>query len=155
MSRFTEMLVVSPMADGRTWYLRKPFGYDVGTEGSGDTVDVPDGFMTDFATVPRALWWLLPRWGRYGNAAVIHDFLYRDQKRTKKAADDIFLEAMQVLEVSWFEQRALYLAVRIFGRCAWNKRRRQKAKGLTVIADRPPVKCVELPAHICSKHPKG
>ncbi len=34
MSRFTEALVVSPLADGKTWYLRDEFGYDVGREGS-------------------------------------------------------------------------------------------------------------------------
>ena len=36
MSRFTDILVVSPMADGQTWYLRNEFGYDVGEEGSGE-----------------------------------------------------------------------------------------------------------------------
>jgi hypothetical protein len=76
MSRFTDALVVTPLADGKTWVVLRDFGYDVGTEDSGDRVNVEIGFQTDFATIPRFLWVVLPRWGRYGNASVIHDWLY-------------------------------------------------------------------------------
>lgn len=76
MSRFTDILTVSPLADGQTWVIRRDFGYDIGTEGSGNSIDVPIGFMTDFASVPRPLWALLPKWGKYGNTAVIHDYCY-------------------------------------------------------------------------------
>ena len=86
MSRFTDTLLVSPLADGKTWILRKEFGYDVGAKGSEDQVNVPALFMTDFASVPRLLWAVLPRWGRYGNAAVIHDFCYWAQERTRAEA---------------------------------------------------------------------
>ncbi len=151
MSRFTDILVVSPMADGQTWYLRNEFGYDVGEKGSGDTVNVPAGFMTDFASVPRLLWGLLPRWGRYGNAAVIHDFLYREQIRSRKAADDIFLQAMQVLEVGRFERYTLYWAVRLFGGRAWRKRRRQNRAGQEMVAASAPIKSVELPEDLGAK----
>ena len=61
MSRFTEELLVSPLPDGRTWVIRRDFGYDVGEEGSGNTIDVPIGFKTDFASVPRLLWSIIPR----------------------------------------------------------------------------------------------
>jgi hypothetical protein len=77
MSRFTDALVVTPLADGKTWVVLRDFGYDVGTEDSGDRVNVEIGFQTDFATIPRFLWVVLPRWGRYGNASVIHDPLGR------------------------------------------------------------------------------
>src|SRR5438046_10170088 len=73
MSRFTEALVVTPLADGNTWVIVRPFGYDVGREGSGDRIDVRMGFMTDFGSIPRLFWIALPKWGKYGNAAVIHD----------------------------------------------------------------------------------
>ena len=42
MSRFTEILTVSPLPDGRSWVLREPFGYDVGHENSGETIEVPE-----------------------------------------------------------------------------------------------------------------
>ena len=41
MSRFTDVLLVSPLADGRTWVIQRDFGYDIGEEGSGDTIEVP------------------------------------------------------------------------------------------------------------------
>ena len=53
MSRFTDVLGVSPLANGRTWGASKEFGYDVGKEGSGDSIDVEIGFMTYFASVPE------------------------------------------------------------------------------------------------------
>ena len=38
-------------------------------------IKVPAGFITDGASVPRALWWLFPPTGRYFQAAVVHDYL--------------------------------------------------------------------------------
>jgi hypothetical protein len=127
MSRFTDELIVSPLPDGRTWVIRSDFGYDIGEEGSGMTIHVPIGFKTDFASVPRLLWAFIPRWGKYGNAAVIHDILYWDQKYPRKEADTIFLEAMTVLNVSKLLRHVIYYAVRLFGWYAWiqNKKKKQ------------------------------
>ncbi len=108
MSSFTDVLLVSPLADGKTWVIQRPFRYDVGAEGSSDTIAVPVGFRTDFATVPRLLWVVLPKWGRYGNATVIHDYLYWMQERTRREADCIFLEAMGVLGVGPIVKYAMY-----------------------------------------------
>ena len=143
MSRFTKILTVSPLADGRHWFLREEFGYDVGAEGSEDTVNVPEGFMTDFASVPRPLWWLFPRWGRYGNAAVIHDFCYWDQRRIRKEADGILFEAMGVLAVGTITRYLLYWCVRFFGGWAWWMASRRKRAGCIKIAIRPPAKSID------------
>ena len=86
MSKFTDILTVSPLADGKTWVTRKEFGYDIGEVDSGNLIDVPIGFMTDFASVPRPLWWFIPKWGKYGNAAVIHDFSYWQQQFSRKGS---------------------------------------------------------------------
>ncbi len=126
MSRFTDELLVSPLPDGRTWVIRSDFGYDIGEKGSGNTINVPIGFKTDFASVPRVLWTFIPRWGKYGNAAVIHDFLYWEQKLSKEEADKIFLEAMYFLGVSTVKRKLIYYAVKYFGRCAWNKNKKKK-----------------------------
>src|SRR2546428_590675 len=66
MSRFTDVLLVSPLADGRTWVIMRDFGYDVGTEASGDRIDVAVGFQTQFPTIPRPLRILLAARGRLG-----------------------------------------------------------------------------------------
>ena len=128
MSRFTEVLLVSPMIDGKTWIIQRDFGYDVGEEGSEEVINVPVGFATDFASVPRLFWVFIPRWGRYGNAAVIHDYCYWDQRYDRKRSDEIFLEGMTVLNVKGWQETVIYYAVRYFGWLAWRKNQRRKAK---------------------------
>ena len=130
MSRFTEPLVVTPLPDGKTWIILNEFAYEIGEEGSGNVINVPIGTYTDFASIPRTLWAVFPRWGKYGNAAVIHDWMYWDQSRNRKEADDIFLEGMEVLEVPTWKRRAIYSAVRTFGGIAWKSNQRKKAQGL-------------------------
>ena len=129
MSRFTDVLLVSPLADGSTWVIMRDFGYDVGAEASGDHIDVAVGFQTDFATIPRPFWIILPKWGRYGNATVIHDWLYWTQVRPRPQADAIFLQAMGVLGVSGPVKYTLYWAVRLFGGLAWYRNAADRAAG--------------------------
>lgn len=38
-------------------------------------VNVPEGFVTDLASVPRAFWEIMRPEGRYAYAAVVHDYL--------------------------------------------------------------------------------
>jgi hypothetical protein len=126
MSRFTESLVVTPLADGKTWIILNEFGYEIGEEGSGNIINVPIGTYTDFASIPRPLWAVFPRWGKYGNAAVIHDWMYWNQSRSRKEADDIFLEGMEVLEVPNWKRNTIYRAVRLFGGSAWRANKRKQ-----------------------------
>ena len=126
MSRFTESLVVTPLPDGKTWIILYDFGYEIGEEGSGNIINVPIGTYTDFASIPRPLWAIFPRWGKYGNAAVIHDWMYWNQAHPRRVADDIFLEGMEVLEVPKWKRNAIYYAVRWFGGFAWRKNEDRK-----------------------------
>lgn len=57
--------------DEHAWQLVEPLIYD----GNDDTIVVPAGHRTDFASVPRSLQWLAPSTGRYTLAAVLHDYL--------------------------------------------------------------------------------
>lgn len=123
MSSFTEPLEVSPFDDDMIrWVLTKQFTYEIGSIGSGKKVVVPVGFVTDFATT-----WpfnhILPRQGKYGKAAVIHDFLCTYKtilvngdivKITRKEGDKIFLEAMGVSGVNLFLRHLMYASVRLY-----------------------------------------
>src|SRR5574341_189736 len=129
MSSFTDALVVSPLADGKTWVVLRDFGYDVGAENSGDHIGVAIGFQTDFATIPRPFWAILPRWGRYGNASVVHDWLYWVQTRPRREADTILLEAMGVLGVTSLVKYTMYWGVRLFGWRAWYRNQADRASG--------------------------
>jgi len=119
MSQFTDVLVVSPVADGKTGVIVRDFGYDVAAENSGDHIGVAIGFKTDFATIPRLFWAILPKWGRYGNATVIHDWLYWTQTWPRREADAILLETMGVLGVTPLMKNPMYWGVRLFGWLAW------------------------------------
>lgn len=127
MSTFTrfsgELDLEYDRATGR-YIVLKEFRYYVGSETSGIYVDIPVGFDTDGASVPQILWNILPPFGKYGQAAVVHDMLYRYGKYvvngievdiTRAQADSIFLESMRVLGVSSLVCTAMYWGVRAFG----------------------------------------
>lgn len=127
MSSFTKPLQVENV-DDRRWKLLEEFDYFIGDVDSSESVSVPAGTVTDFASIPRPLWNILPPWGKYGKAAVIHDFMYSQHQITsngkqvdieRKQADDIFLEAMKVLGVGTITRYAMYYAVRVFGHRPW------------------------------------
>ncbi|GAI33030.1 unnamed protein product, partial [marine sediment metagenome] len=73
-----------------------------------------------------ALWTFLPAWGKYGKAAVVHDYLYQTQTRTRKFADDVFYEAMLVSGTKPWKAMAMYRAVRLFGWLAWKGNDKKK-----------------------------
>lgn len=110
--------------DGHTWRVTQEFSYHVGAFDGPDFVRIPAGELTDFASVPRVLWPLLPPTGSYGKAAVVHDYLYRTRRVdsiggsryiNRSKADRIFREAMEVLHVSRMTRWMMYLGVRTGG----------------------------------------
>jgi hypothetical protein len=147
MSKFTNVLVVSPYADGKTWYLRSEFSYEKGSVGSGNTITAPVGFTTDFASIPRIFWAILSPWGKYGNAAVIHDWLYFDQTRTKSEADNILFEAMGVLEVPTWQKYVIYWGVKFGGFIAWYMDSQKKKAGYSKVVSYAPLKATDKADH--------
>ena len=115
MSTFTKPLIVSPLTDGRRWRLVEPFEYHVGQYPSDDVVLVPQGYVTDFASIPRIFWRILPPWGKYGKAAVVHDYLCDSKDRPSPEVHRIFYEAMGSLGVAPWKRRVMWAAVRCCG----------------------------------------
>lgn len=84
-------------------------------------VTVPAGYLTDGASVPRLLWSLIPPWGQYGQAAVVHDLLCEylavmtDAGElvaiTRAECDQLFLEAMRVLGVPSLRRHTMHTGV--------------------------------------------
>lgn len=101
--------------DGHNWRVTAAFDYHTDVD-LVHVVHVPAGFVTDFASVPRALWNIFSPAGSYGRAAVVHDYLYRTPGiATKAEADAIFREAMEASGTGWWTRHTLYLAVHWFG----------------------------------------
>lgn len=80
---------------------------------------VPEGFVTDFASVPRLFWRLIPPWGEYSPAAIVHDFLYRNGIGSRARADWVFLSVMKAIGISGWQRWLMWAAVRLFGAFAW------------------------------------
>ncbi len=129
MSRFTNILVVSPIEDGSTWVLMQEFGYLREVGGTNHQIEVEVGFHTDFASVPWLAQLMFPTWGKYGNPAVIHDWLYWQQTTTRKYADDTFLDAMNVTGVDNMRKYVIYWGVRCFGCFAWIRNKEDRITG--------------------------
>jgi len=120
MSRFVEPV----------YFLTQPTTWRPAQASSPLTeVTVPTGFVTDFASIPDAFWSLLRPDGEYAHAAVIHDYLYWKQARSREEADSIFKGAMEDLGVGANVVNVLYNAVNVFGARAWAENSRRKQAG--------------------------
>jgi hypothetical protein len=102
------------------WRVTTEFRYYIGEEDSDKWVHVPRGYLTDGASSPRALWSIVPPWGSYGQAVIVHDILCEylsvtlvglPHKISRMEADRILQEAMEVLGVPASLKDKINLAV--------------------------------------------
>ena len=124
MSAFTKDLIIKKIPDGNgdLFKVYLSFDYHIGSEDSEEYVRVPEGFVTDLASIPWFARWLIPKVDRHCQAAVVHDFLYHSQQFSRAKSDAIFLEAMEVLGVAKWKRLIMYKAVRLGGWAVWKKR---------------------------------
>lgn len=108
---------VRPFADGNEWVLVEPLRYSI--RDSGLVITVPKGFVTDFASIPRMFWAVLIPTGRYGRAAIVHDYLYWEQSCTREQADRILLLGMTESGVDRVKRDTIFAAVRLAGNATW------------------------------------
>nr|DAT89487.1 MAG TPA: Protein of unknown function (DUF1353) [Caudoviricetes sp.] len=113
-------LILEPISNGKV-VLTQDYIYSV----NGYDIKVFKGFVTDGASVPHSLQWLYNPYGKYINAAVIHDYLYSSYNNTginRTLADKIFRHIMQETGVDIRTVRRFYTAVRCFGETSWKKK---------------------------------
>lgn len=122
MSKFTTPCKVEVVGKN-LFRLIEPLEYHVGCYPSEEIIIVPVGFLTDFASVPRVFWPIISPIDKHANAAVIHDFMYQTNYAKKARCEEIFREAMQVLEVPNWKEFCIYWSVYAFGWKAWIKYR--------------------------------
>lgn len=76
-------------------------------------VDIPKGFTTDGASVPRPFWSIFPpNRTDYLPCAIVHDYLceFGDYKK----ADQYFHDCLEELKVHWVARKVMYYAVRAY-----------------------------------------
>lgn len=97
-----------------------------------ETITVPTGFVTDLASVPRAMWWAIAPFD-VARAAIIHDLLYKSIrqyrwkmkdkedkeliKQAKIASDKVFKLAMKDADpkIAGWKIYSSWKAVDLFG----------------------------------------
>ncbi|MEU7767122.1 DUF1353 domain-containing protein [Nocardia sp. NPDC049190] len=94
--------------DAKFWRVTEPLVY------RGDTEEfvIPAGFRTDFASVPRPFVWLIPRYGLYTRAAILHDYLRSSDAVSVADADGLFRRCLRELGVSVPRRWMMWSAVR-------------------------------------------
>lgn len=102
---------------GRLWVLLAPLTYRSALVPA--LVTVPAGFLTDFASVPRVPlgYWLAGNTGH--EAAVLHDWTYREGLFDRQLCDDLFLEALRTSGEPEWRCQMMYRAVRNWGAKAY------------------------------------
>lgn len=119
--RFLTTLATRRASDGQAgaWQLTAPLIYvsDILLR----PVVVPEGFRSDFASVPRVpvAYWLFG--GAADEAAVVHDWLYTSNVTgvTREQADNVFAEASKVLGIAAWRRGPMWAAIRLFGGSHW------------------------------------
>lgn len=104
-------------------------------------VVVPQGFVTDFASVPRVplAYWLAG--GIANKPACIHDWLYRSCGCPRADADAVFKEAMELSGIVLWRRQGMYMAVRTFGEKFYCKKQNPANSGVgttTALLQTPP-----------------
>jgi hypothetical protein len=121
---FRNKNVTFSVSGDRTFKLEEDLVYS----GKDDTWTVPRGFTTDFASVPAAVQWLVPSYGRYTLAAVVHDYFcielatrYKEKSDViiigfdapnARDTDAIFRRIMRELEVPFLRRWTMWTGVR-------------------------------------------
>ena len=92
--------------DGRKVTLMEPYSY---VDPAGEEWNVPDGYKTDGASVPSALWALYPPFtGNYRSAAVIHDYYCDTKERSWQDTHKVFYFAMRAAHVDERTAKIMY-----------------------------------------------
>ena len=98
----------------------------------GTKITVPDGFETDFSSIPAFARSFID-WSRVDIAGVVHDFLYWCPQRgiDRKSADGIWREIAGAGErrANWFQQWLGWTGLRIGGWWAFRNARRAREAG--------------------------
>jgi len=127
-------LILEPISNGKA-VLMQDYIYSI----NGYDIKVFKGFVTDGASVPHSLQWLYNPYGKYINAAVVHDYLYSVYNNTginRTLSDKIFRHIMKETGVDSRIVRKFYAAVKYFGPTSWKTKLENEGYKDQAIIDR-------------------
>lgn len=84
-------------------------------------IHIPVGFISDFASVPRPLWGIIPPHGRTSSACVVHDYLYEAKplKATRAEVDLFWKSLLKQSNIPRWQVNAMYYYVKLLGWYNW------------------------------------
>ena len=97
----------------------------------GTWIEVPKGFVTDGASIPRLVWTLVGHpFGKYFNAAIAHDWLCRHSQdyEDRCTADAAFRGLLKKDGVGYWRRLTMYRALEIAARWEWRVTPEQKKR---------------------------
>jgi hypothetical protein len=86
-----------------------------------DFEGVPKGFVYDFASIPRFLWWLVSPVELGDVGPLKHDWRYANKLGPRGEADKDFSADMKRDNIKTWKRKAAYAGVRSFGWMSWGK----------------------------------
>lgn len=107
------------------WYLNDAVKVSMRSFDYHFEFEIPQGYLTDGATVPRFLWSFVPLWDECTMPVVIHDYLCNERLITinnqpryidRVTADNLFLAAMEFQGISKMKRFIIYNSVRLHSR---------------------------------------
>lgn len=122
------------------WEIAHSFHLRVSGLYPDDIITIPEGFITDLASVPHLARSLVPKIGYWSQAAVIHDILYHNHRTgqdtdwTRKEVDKVFRDAASAkadeygVPESRRKEKILYLGVRMGGLASWETEEERKER---------------------------
>ncbi len=86
------------------------------------SIQIPQGFSTDFASIPKCVRNIIENVGKYNDIYLLHDWLYSklsQESFSRKEVDQIMLEKLKEFGMNFVKRNLVYNAVRIFGGKHW------------------------------------
>lgn len=105
---------------GRRVCLTEPFAFVF----DGHRIDIPAGFVTDFNSTPRMVWWWFPP-QEYPEAGLVHDWLYQHPGEfSRQQCDDVHRHILKLEGMRESKRNAAYAGLRLGGWRPWNRYRK-------------------------------
>lgn len=115
--RVSAPLVMQDQDNPCNWILASPFYWWIGEE----LHSIPQGFVFDFASIPRLFWNIISPTELGDVGPLKHDWYYKNGIGTRAAADKTFLQDMKEDKIPAWKRNAAYWAVRLFGGRNWKR----------------------------------
>lgn len=100
----------------KLWVITSPM---IWIRPNGQAIKIHPHLITDYASIPKFLWWLLPKRSEYYDiAAAFHDNCVRYHKALRMSISechDVFKEIMKYYKTPKWKYTVMYQAVRLAG----------------------------------------